>query len=102
MTLRRRALWGLLLAKAIAGIGVGWDIRWHVVIGRDSFWIPPHVLTYAGVTVAAVLSFGVLLYDTWSTRRATRRSGAPTEARPTGVAGSRGEWRTRGREAASQ
>src|ERR1051325_4771611 len=67
MTVRRAALGALLLAKAVAGIGVGWDIRWHVVIGRDSFWIAPHVMTYAGVAVAALLSFGVLAYDTWRT-----------------------------------
>src|SRR5258708_32802400 len=76
MTLRRRALWGLLLAKAVAGIGVGWDIRWHVVIGRDSFWIAPHVMTYAGVAMAAMLSFGVLVYETWTRNAATRRTGA--------------------------
>src|SRR5438105_3378297 len=69
MTLRRRALWGLLLAKAVAGIGVGWDIRWHIVIGRDSFWIAPHVMTYAGVAVAAMLSLGVLFHETWAARR---------------------------------
>src|SRR2546423_8671466 len=79
MTLRRGALWGLLLAKAVAGIGVGWDIRWHVVIGRDSFWIAPHVMTYAGVAAAAILSFGVLVFETWSTNAATRRRGTVGE-----------------------
>ena len=69
MTLRRGALWGLLLAKAVAGIGVGWDIRWHVVIGRDSFWIAPHVMTYAGVAATVLLSFGILAWDTWRRRR---------------------------------
>jgi hypothetical protein len=44
---RRAALWTLLLSKLIAGWGVQWDIQWHVLIGRDSFWIPPHVMTYA-------------------------------------------------------
>src|SRR6266851_10313117 len=87
MTLRRGALWALLLAKAVAGIGVGWDIRWHIVIGRDSFWIAPHVMTYAGVTVAAVVSFGVLVLET----RAARRGQAPRDSlRIAGLVGSRG------------
>src|SRR3989475_12869034 len=57
---RRAALWGLLGAKVVSGWGVQWDIQWHTVIGRDSFWIPPHVMTYAGVVVMVMLSFGVL------------------------------------------
>jgi len=43
---------------------VQWDIQWHVQIGRDSFWIPPHVMTYAGVTMIVLVSFGVLAHDT--------------------------------------
>src|SRR5439155_1370219 len=57
---RREALWGLLGGKVVSSWGVQWDIQWHTVIGRDSFWIPPHVMTYAGVVVMVMLSFGVL------------------------------------------
>jgi hypothetical protein len=87
MTLRRGALWGLLLAKAFAGIGVGWDIRWHIVIGRDSFWIAPHVMTYTGVVIVTALSLGVLVMET----RAARRGQAPQDSlRIGGLVGSRG------------
>jgi hypothetical protein len=58
-------------AKLVGGWGVQWDIQWHVRIGRDSFWIAPHVMTYAGVAGAVLLSFGVLAWDTWR-RRAGR------------------------------
>jgi len=64
LSLRRAALWTLLLSKLIAGWGVQWDIQWHVLIGRDSFWIAPHVMTYAGVALAVVVSFGVLAWET--------------------------------------
>jgi len=47
VAVRRAGLWGLLVSKLIGGWGVQWDIQWHVIIGRDSFWIPPHVMTYA-------------------------------------------------------
>src|SRR5438093_5439634 len=62
--LYRVALWVLLGANLLAGWGVQWDIQWHVRIGRDTFWIPPHVMTYAGVAILALASFGVLARDT--------------------------------------
>jgi len=63
LRLYRLGLWTLLVAKLVAGWGVQWDIQWHLLIGRDTFWIPPHVMTYAGVTVAVLISFGVLAFD---------------------------------------
>ncbi len=65
LSLKRAALWALLASKIVTGWGVQWDIQWHVLIGRDSFWIPPHLITYAGVSAAVLLSFGVLLWETW-------------------------------------
>jgi hypothetical protein len=65
---RRAAVWALLLTKLAAGWGLGWDIRWHVLIGRDSFWIPPHVLTYAAITAAVIVAFGVIALETWLAR----------------------------------
>jgi len=64
LALRRVVLWALLASKIIAGWGVQWDIQWHVLIGRDSFWIPPHMMTYAGVSAAVMLSFGMLCFET--------------------------------------
>ena len=81
VSLKRAALWALLASKVVAGWGVQWDIQWHVVIGRDSFWIPPHLMTYAGVSAAVILSFGMLLLETW------RGTGA---VRVLGLSGSRG------------
>ena len=63
---RRAALWWLLGAKVISSWGVQWDIQWHTLIGRDSFWIAPHLMTYAGVVVMVGLSFGVLAATTLS------------------------------------
>ena len=64
-TVRRAALWALLFSKIFTGWGVQWDIQWHVLIGRDSFWIPPHLMTYAGVSATMLISFGVLAWETW-------------------------------------
>jgi hypothetical protein len=87
MTFRRRSLWALLAAKLVGGWGVGWDIRWHLIVGRDSFWIAPHVMTYASVAVASMIALGVLVAETWRARGAIGLVDAVTIA---GLRGSRG------------
>src|SRR5215475_10442699 len=84
LTLHRVVFWVLCAAKIVTGWGVQWDIQWHVRIGRDTFWIALHLMTYAGVTLAGLLSFGMLALDTW-------RGGAPVaRLRVAGLEGSRG------------
>jgi hypothetical protein len=85
--LYRLALWVMLGANLVAAWGVQWDIQWHVQIGRDSFWIPPHVMTYAGVTLVVLASFGVLAWDTL--RRLQGRAARGTE-RIVGLSGTPG------------
>jgi len=92
MTLRRRALWALLAAKLVGGWGVGWDIRWHLVIGRDSFWIAPHLMTYIAVTAAAVIALGVLVVETWRARGRAALPGVVTVARLSGTRGFHLAW----------
>lgn len=58
------ALWTILGVKLVAAWGLQWDIQWHVLIGRDSFWMAPHLMTYTGVTLTVLLSVGVLLRGT--------------------------------------
>src|SRR5262245_27508876 len=84
---RALAFWGLIAAKALAGWGVQWDIRWHLLIGRDSFWIAPHVMTYAGVSACALLAFGMLAFDTARARSGER---VPDGVRYFGLTGTRG------------
>jgi hypothetical protein len=87
IALGRLALWAMLGAKLLGAWGLRWDIQWHVRIGRDSFWIAPHLMTYTGVTLVVLLSFGVLL-------RETLRHGwapvAPPMLRRLGLVGTRG------------
>lgn len=37
-------------------IGVLWDISWHMSIGRDAFFSPPHIAIYLGGVVAGLTS----------------------------------------------
>jgi hypothetical protein len=62
---RRLALGGALLSKVVAAWGLAWDIQWHMTIGRDSFWIPPHLMIYASVVAGLALGWGVLAYEWW-------------------------------------
>jgi hypothetical protein len=69
---RRFALWGALASKLVAAWGLGWDIQWHMTIGRDSFWIPPHLMIYGSVVVGLALGWGVLAYEWWRGIATTR------------------------------
>src|SRR5437667_393219 len=87
VALRRPALGILLTSKLTAGWGLGWDIRWHVLIGRDSFWIAPHILIYASVAVAVIVSLGVIAVESWTARE---RGPTPGAIRLLGLVGTRG------------
>jgi hypothetical protein len=89
---RRAALWALLGAKLAGAWGLGWDIRWHLLVGRDSFWIPPHVLTYASVTAAALIAFGVVTLETWWARAGRAPSGTIRVAGLVGTPGFHLVW----------
>ena len=72
VTYRRLALWGSLAAKLVGAWGLGWDIQWHMTIGRDSFWIAPHLMIYSSVVAGLVFAWGVLAYE-WLEDIATTR-----------------------------
>src|SRR5688572_10743991 len=86
VALRRAALWGLFVAKLVGGWGVQWDIQWHLRIGRDSFWIAPHVMTYAGVALVVILSWGIVAWESAVARRHPRHD----TIRLFGLTGTRG------------
>lgn len=90
--LRAAAIWGLLGAGLLGSWGVGWDIRWHLWVGRDSFWIAPHLLTYAAVAAGAALALGVLLVETAQARRGAPPPGAVRAAGLVGPPGFHLAW----------
>jgi len=83
----RAGFWALIVAHVIAGWGTQWDIQWHLRIGRDSFWIAPHLMTYSGVTLMVLVSFGVLAWTSWRALRGVREPGVHSVA---GISGTRG------------
>ena len=78
MTRYRVALWVLLGGKLLGAWGLTWDIQWHLLIGRDTFWIPPHLMMYSGVTAGFLVAVLVLALDTRDRRRGVRRRGGVT------------------------
>src|SRR3954454_6645720 len=56
---------GALTVLALLGaFGNAWDLFWHITIGRDSFWIPPHTMMYAAVALSGLIALAVVLDDT--------------------------------------
>lgn len=78
MTRHRVALWVLLGGKLLGAWGLAWDIQWHLLVGRDTFWIAPHLMMYGGITAGLLVTFGVLALDTAAARRGARPPGAIT------------------------
>ena len=88
----RAGFWTLIVAHVVAGWGTQWDIQWHLRIGRDSFWIAPHIMTYSGVTLMVLASLGVLAWTSWQALGGVREPGL---LRVAGITGTRG-WHLAG------
>ena len=58
-------IYSLLIASACDGIGGLWDVSWHLSIGRDSFWTPPHLLIQFCAMLGAVTCSIVILKTTF-------------------------------------
>lgn len=55
----------VLLGAMFMMLGTTWDIQWHGRVGRDSFWIPPHQVLYAGLLLAMLTVGAMLLRESW-------------------------------------
>ncbi len=62
--LRRNCAWIILAFLVCGELGLSWDIQWHALVGRDSFWTPPHMLIYFAVGGAGLVSLFMILVDT--------------------------------------
>jgi hypothetical protein len=45
-----------LLGVALTWFGAAWDVSWHRLIGRDTFWSAPHLFLYGGIALWGLAS----------------------------------------------
>lgn len=62
--IRQVSAWIVLCLLLLAEFGLAWDRRWHDMVGRDQFWIPPHIMMYTGIAGAGLIALIVVLVDT--------------------------------------
>jgi len=43
-----------LVGTLLSWFGSGWDVSWHRIFGRDTFWTTPHLFIYTGVALWGV------------------------------------------------
>jgi hypothetical protein len=43
-----------LIGTLLSWFGSGWDVSWHRLFGRDTFWTTPHLFIYVGVALWGV------------------------------------------------
>ncbi len=49
-------IYAVVFASACIIVGLIWDIMWHMSIGRDGLFSPPHLVLYIGAVVAGLFS----------------------------------------------
>jgi hypothetical protein len=59
-----RALWLMVAGMILALVGGTWDFAWHMSIGRDTMWVPPHVMVQVGGILVGIAAAYVILATT--------------------------------------
>ena len=62
--IRRVSAWIAFYLLLQGELGLAGDRSWHGYIGRDQFWIPPHIIMYIGVGGMGLIALFVVLVDT--------------------------------------
>jgi hypothetical protein len=62
--LRRRSAILMLYFLFQAEFGLAWDRSWHDYLGRNDFWIPPHIMSYSGLAITGLVALILVLIET--------------------------------------
>jgi hypothetical protein len=47
-------IWLIVAGWAVIVVGGTWDFAWHMSIGRETFWTPPHILIQMGALLIGI------------------------------------------------
>ena len=65
-------VWAIVAAATCVVLGIIWDISWHMTIGRDGLFSPPHISSYAGGAIVGVTCGWLALKTTFAGTEAER------------------------------
>jgi hypothetical protein len=81
-------IWTIVASATAIVLGLLWDISWHMTVGRDTFWTPPHVVEYMSAICAGLACGFVVLRNTFT------QAGDTASVRFWGFRGPIGAWIT--------
>ena len=67
-------IWCLIAGSVSGMIGGAWDISWHMSIGRDMFWTPPHILIQLNAVLSGIACAVLILSATFNPQSIKGRS----------------------------
>ncbi|WP_214072336.1 hypothetical protein [Mucilaginibacter sp. dw_454] len=66
-------VYAVVFASFCICIGLIWDISWHMSIGRDGLFAPPHMVTYLGAVTSGLFSGYYVLRLTFAGKTAEKQ-----------------------------
>jgi hypothetical protein len=65
-------VWTSVAATTAVVVGSLWDISWHISIGRDTFWTPPHLLIQLCAAIGGLTAIYLIARTTFGTGETAR------------------------------
>jgi hypothetical protein len=65
-------VWAIVAAATCVVLGIIWDISWHMTVGRDGLFSPPHLSSYAGGAIVGLTCGWLALKTTFAGTEAER------------------------------
>ena len=65
-------VWTSVAATTAVVVGSLWDISWHISIGRDTFWTPPHLLIQLCAAIGGLTAIYLIVRTTFGAGETAR------------------------------